>query len=246
VQLANRIGAWFVIVVLGLALLTLVVWWWIEPARAVSNVVALLIVACPCALALATPLAIAVSIGRLAKRQVLVRSGDCLERLSKPGTIFFDKTGTLTEGRMRVAAWFGPTCVLRDIARIESGINHPIAVAIVDYSKTVDDPDEDQLETGVATNVQYQIGRGVSGTVDGLVVCVCSRTMMLRLFRKWNKRLPTSLPLVSVQSLSSPTDPARPSLALSIHFAVMRPMSSMRFAAEAGRSNCFPGTISRW
>jgi Cu2+-exporting ATPase len=166
VLLANRIGAWFVIVVLGLALLTLVAWWWIEPARAVSNVVALLIVACPCALALATPLAIAVSIGRLAKRQVLVRSGDCLERLSKPGTIFFDKTGTLTEGRMRVAEWFGPTCVLRDIACIESGINHPIAVAIVDYSKTVDDPDEDQPETGVATNVQYQIGRGVSGTVD--------------------------------------------------------------------------------
>jgi Cu2+-exporting ATPase len=167
VQLANRIGAWFVIVVIGLAALTVIAWWRIDPSRALSNAVALLIVACPCALALATPLAMAVAIGRLAKQQVLVRSGDCLERLAKPGTIFFDKTGTLTEGRMRVASWFGSTSVLQDIARIESEINHPIAHAIVDYAQAGDHGTGADDDRFTATNVQHRVGRGVTGTVDG-------------------------------------------------------------------------------
>lgn len=136
VQLANRIGAWFVIVVLTLAAVTAVLWWQIDSNRMVGNVVALLIVACPCALALATPLAIAVAIGRLAKRSVLVRAGDCLERLAGTGTVFFDKTGTLTEGRMRVTHWTGSDQILADVALIESSVNHPIAAAIVDFHAT--------------------------------------------------------------------------------------------------------------
>ncbi len=136
VQLANRIGAWFVTVVIGLALITAVIWWRVDPSQAINHVVALLIVACPCALALATPLAIAVAIGRLAKREVLVRSGDCLERMSKPGTVYFDKTGTLTEGRMKVSQWFGSDEVLRDVALIEAAVNHPIARAIVEYGRS--------------------------------------------------------------------------------------------------------------
>ena len=164
VQLANRIGAWFVVVVLGLALVTGTLWWSIDPSQSVRNVVALLIVACPCALALATPLAIAVSIGRLARRSVLVRSGDCLERISKPGTIFFDKTGTITEGRMRVTSWHGTPEVLQDVTSIESGVNHPIAHAIVDF--TSQQPSR-SLRKETATNIQHQVGRGVSGSIQG-------------------------------------------------------------------------------
>ncbi len=126
------------IVVIALALITALIWWRVDPSQAVNHVVALLIVACPCALALATPLAIAVAIGRLAKREVLVRSGDCLERLSRPGTVFFDKTGTLTEGRMQVSQWFGSDEVLRDVALIEATVNHPIARAIVEYCRSPD------------------------------------------------------------------------------------------------------------
>lgn len=166
VQLANRIGAWFVVVVIILALATAAIWWRRDPSQATNHVVALLIVACPCALALATPLAIAVSIGRLAKREVLVRSGDCLERLSRSGTVFFDKTGTLTEGRMRVSRWFGPPHVLREIARIEQSVNHPIARAVVEYDRVTSDVSQ-QTAGDVAVTVQQDLGRGVSGEVEG-------------------------------------------------------------------------------
>ena len=89
VQLANRIGGWFVCAVVGLAFLTAIIWWQIDASEAINHSVALLIVACPCALALATPLAIAVAIGRLAVRRILVRSGESLELFAKPGMIFF-------------------------------------------------------------------------------------------------------------------------------------------------------------
>lgn len=166
VQLANRIGAWFVVVVIGLALVTAGIWWNRDRAHAVNHVVALLIVACPCALALATPLAIAVSIGRLAKREVLVRSGDCLERVTRPGTVFFDKTGTLTEGRMRVSHWFGSDETLRDIGAIETNVNHPIARAIVEYARSSLVEEVTDLEFA-DTDVRHEPGRGVWGTVDG-------------------------------------------------------------------------------
>ena len=160
VQLANRIGGWFVIVVLGLATVTLAIWLTLDPDRAVSSAVALLIVACPCALALATPLAVAVSIGRLARRGVLIREGDCLERLHKPGTLWFDKTGTLTEGRMRVVEWFGDRATLPAVAAIESQLNHPIARAVCEHAGA-------EPNSPLATNVSQSLGRGVSGTVKG-------------------------------------------------------------------------------
>ncbi len=171
VQLANRIGAWFVVVVLALAVITAVIWWRLDPSQAVNHVVALLIVACPCALALATPLAIAVGIGRLAKDEVLVRSGDCLERLSKPGTVFFDKTGTLTGGRMRVSHWFGSEQVLDDVAVIETNIHHPIAQAIVSYRRSTWEGRAEYrdvpLDQGdVEVEVEQDLGRGVRGRVD--------------------------------------------------------------------------------
>ncbi len=175
VQLANRIGGWFVSIVLLLAAATAVVWYWIDPQQVVGNSVALLIVACPCALALATPLAIAVAIGRLATRRVLIRVGDCLERLSRPGTIFFDKTGTLTEGSMSVTHWFGDRAVLPAVAAIEAGVRHPIAHALVAHAESsgsVTATEVRQLAglgvTGNAKEAKYAIGNlaFVSGFVD--------------------------------------------------------------------------------
>lgn len=165
VQLANRIGAWFVVVVLALAILTAAIWFVVDRSQVIGNVVALLIVACPCALALATPLAIAVSIGRLANRGVLVRSGDCLERLSRPGVLFFDKTGTLTEGRMRVSHWRGEADALQAAGRIEAGIHHPIAQAITQFAGEQFGDGFDKLPD--ANVVEQQVGRGVSGEFRG-------------------------------------------------------------------------------
>jgi Cu2+-exporting ATPase len=124
-------------------------------------VVSLLIVACPCALALATPLALAVAIGRLARHRVLIREGDCLERIATPGKIFFDKTGTLTEGRMRVTEWNGELEPLAAVAAIEKSINHPIAQAVCQYA------DQHHAELRDAVDVYQTVGQGVSGIVDG-------------------------------------------------------------------------------
>ncbi|KAA5545206.1 heavy metal translocating P-type ATPase [Roseiconus nitratireducens] len=176
VQLANRVGGGFVIAVLALAILTGVIWWWRDPSRVIDQVVALLIVACPCALALATPLAIGVAIGRLASQRVLVRSGECLERLVRPGTIFFDKTGTLTEGRMRVTAWDGDETLVAVAAAIESDVRHPIASAVVAYS-------EQQRRTHpelAVEDVQQIAGVGVVASVPGVGTVAVGNAGMLR------------------------------------------------------------------
>ncbi|GAA5510520.1 heavy metal translocating P-type ATPase [Novipirellula caenicola] len=161
VQLANRVGGWFVSVVMVLAVVTVAAWWHVDPSLAINHSVALLIVACPCALALATPLAIAVAVGRLAERRILVRSGESLEQFSKPGTIFFDKTGTLTQGRMQVTHWFGEAEILQRVQAIESTIGHPIARAIAAYQRNSD------VDSITATDVQNRVGVGVEGVVQG-------------------------------------------------------------------------------
>ncbi len=161
-QLANRVGGWFVVIVIGLAMVTVVAWWNAGPAIALNHSVALLIVACPCALALATPLAIAVAIGRLAEKRILVRSGESLEQFAKPGTIFFDKTGTLTQGRMQVTHWFGDDRTLAAVAAIESNVTHPIARAVVDFAKS------EPIDCSIAAeDVVNRVGAGVEGVVDG-------------------------------------------------------------------------------
>lgn len=166
VQLANRIGGWFVLIVLTLALITAVIWSFRDPSQVVSNVVSLLIVACPCALALATPLAIAVAIGRLARRKILIREGDCLERISRPGTIYFDKTGTLTRGSVSVTDWFGSDEALRMAASVERSIRHPIASSVCELA------DSKQLSIETCADATQTVGQGVSGTVSGVSICV--------------------------------------------------------------------------
>jgi Cu2+-exporting ATPase len=166
VQLADRIGGWFVIVVILLACLTAVIWWSSGASVAVTNAVALLIVACPCALALATPLALAVGIGRAARRRIFVRGGDCFERLAKPGVVWFDKTGTLTKGHLAVTHWQGNREQLASVAAIERGSAHPVALAILGYAQRCG------AETLQATEIDQQTGGGISGWVNGRRVVV--------------------------------------------------------------------------
>ncbi|MEO1230643.1 MAG: heavy metal translocating P-type ATPase [Myxococcota bacterium] len=132
VQLADRVAGGFVGTVLGLALLTFVLWSWIEPGAAVDRAVALLIVSCPCALGLATPLALTAAIGKAARRGILVRSGSALEALGRMrrGRVFFDKTGTLTHGRMAVVRFEGPDWVGPLVSAAERESTHPVGRAL--------------------------------------------------------------------------------------------------------------------
>jgi P-type Cu2+ transporter len=149
VQWADSIGATFVMVVILVAMATFATWLLLDPARAVDNTVALLIVACPCALGLATPLALSVAVARAAKRRILIKGGDVLQRLSRPGTIWLDKTGTLTTGRMTVLDWFGDTSVLGLVAAVERHASHPVGRALVSWAEAHGDglaPAPDEVE----------------------------------------------------------------------------------------------------
>ena len=132
VELADRMAGWFLLTVLATAGFTLWWWWSLGAEEAVARMVALLVVTCPCALGLATPLAVVASIGKAARKGVLVKGGDILERLSRAGTIVLDKTGTLTEGRVAVTGADGDETILRMAAAIERSSAHPIAKAIAD------------------------------------------------------------------------------------------------------------------
>lgn len=160
VQLADRIGGVFVVVVTILALIALAAWAPRGWGLAASHATSLLIVACPCALALATPLAIAVSLGRAAKRRLLIRDGSSLQQLATPGTIWFDKTGTLTEGRPRADLIYGEEADVVRAASIERDCQHPTAEAIVRYFGG------DDAKLPAADNVTVH-RRGVTGIVDG-------------------------------------------------------------------------------
>ena len=144
VQWANRIGGYFVIVVTLIALATLSYWLLVEPAVAVNRTVALLIVACPCALAMATPLTVSVALGKAARQKIMIKGGDVFQQLNKPGLIWLDKTGTLTEGRVEVVAWYGDRECQPAVAAVESKSSHPIARAVTDFVKAEFDESEVQ------------------------------------------------------------------------------------------------------
>ncbi|WP_261344572.1 HAD-IC family P-type ATPase [Gimesia benthica] len=122
-ELANRIAGVFVITVILLSLLCLGLWWSSGAKVAVANAISLLIVTCPCALGLATPLALAVAQGKAAKRFILINSGDAVEKLARPGILWLDKTGTLTTGKMQVQVWQGDQSRFREIAALESRLS---------------------------------------------------------------------------------------------------------------------------
>ncbi|HZJ71954.1 MAG TPA: HAD-IC family P-type ATPase, partial [Planctomycetota bacterium] len=132
VQLADRISGRFVAAVLVLAAATFLLWVRVDPARALDHAVALLIVTCPCALGLATPLAMSAAIGRAARGGFLVKGGDVLEKLTRPGRMWLDKTGTLTEGRARLVRWCGDASARPLVAAAEAHSSHPLARALLE------------------------------------------------------------------------------------------------------------------
>jgi Cu2+-exporting ATPase len=159
VILADRISAWFVASVLILAAATLVLWWSLDPATAVEHAVALLIVSCPCALGLATPLAVSAAIGRAARRGILIKGGDALEILARPTRMVLDKTGTLTEGRLSVVRWHGADDIGPLVAAAEQRSSHPVARALV--------RDLGPAASAEVRDVIQHPGRGLESRCDG-------------------------------------------------------------------------------
>jgi P-type Cu+ transporter len=174
-RMADQVAGWFVPVVIAVAVLTFIAWlvWGPSPAfsYALITAVAVLIIACPCALGLATPMSIMVGVGRGAQLGVLIRDAEALERMEKVDTLVVDKTGTLTEGRPTVvhiatADGFEASAVLKKLASVERASEHPLAAAIVGEAQNR------QLALSSVTDFDSPVGKGVVGVVDGIqVVC---------------------------------------------------------------------------
>jgi Cu+-exporting ATPase len=173
--LADTVSGWFVPGVIVAALLTFAAWSLFGPAPAMIfalvNAVAVLIIACPCALGLATPMSIMVGTGRGARAGVLVKNAEALELMEKVDTLVIDKTGTLTEGKPRLGGVtaigpFGEDELLHLAASLERGSEHPLAAAIVRGSE------ERGLTFGGVTDFSSETGRGVVGVIDGRRVAV--------------------------------------------------------------------------
>jgi len=168
-RLADVVSRFFVPAVLVVAVLTFAAWWLIGPeprlAYAFVNAVAVLIVACPCALGLATPMSIMIGVGRGATSGVLIKDAAALEALERVDTLVVDKTGTLTEGKPRVVAvvgtdGFSEADVLRIAASIERGSQHPLATAVVDAAEAR------SISLTAAENFRSVTGKGVTGRVE--------------------------------------------------------------------------------
>ncbi len=166
VRLADRISGWFVASVLVLAVATLLIWLPLDPDHAVEHAVALLIVSCPCALGLATPLAVSAALAAAARSGILIKNGAALEILARSGQMFLDKTGTVTEGRMAVVHWWGSERAKALTAVLETESTHPVAVALVEAFETAGG--------SRATDVHQTTGAGITGVVEGLHVAVGS------------------------------------------------------------------------
>jgi len=168
-RLADIVAGWFVPAVVAIAALAAAAWAIWGPAPALSHAllaaVSVLIIACPCALGLATPMSIMVGVGRGASMGVLIRNAEALERLEKVDTLVFDKTGTLTVGRPTVSAVTSAALpeseVLRLAASLERGSEHPIATAILETARAKN------IALAATTDFESPAGRGVAGTIEG-------------------------------------------------------------------------------
>ena len=180
-RLADQVSGWFVPAVILIAIVAFVAWgvWGPEPrfAHGLVAAVAVLIIACPCALGLATPMSIMVGVGRGASMGVLIKNAEALERFEKIDTLVVDKTGTLTEGRPKVTALkavggIDQAELLRIAATLERASEHPLAAAIVAAAK------ERGLALGEARDFDSPVGKGVTGTVDGRKTVIGSHRIM--------------------------------------------------------------------
>jgi Cu+-exporting ATPase len=180
-RLADKVSGWFVPTVILVAALAAVVWGLVGPeprfGYALIAAVSVLIVACPCALGLATPISIMVGVGRGAQAGVLIKNAEALERFEKIDTLIIDKTGTLTEGRPAVteilpAAGFAEDEVLRLAASLERGSEHPLADAILRAAKARG------LTLSEAAEFDSPVGKGVLGRVDGQAIVLGGTRLM--------------------------------------------------------------------
>ncbi|MEE8523468.1 MAG: copper-translocating P-type ATPase [Thermoanaerobaculia bacterium] len=180
-RLVDVVSGWFVLTVLAVAALTFAIWALFGPdprlAHALVNAVAVLIIACPCALGLATPMSVMVATGRGATMGVLFRDAEAIETLRDVDTLVVDKTGTLTEGRPRLVAVRPAVGVTEDellglAAALERASEHPLAAAIVAGAE------ERGLELAAADDFESVTGQGVRGTVAGRKVALGNRRLM--------------------------------------------------------------------
>ncbi|MDX1000841.1 heavy metal translocating P-type ATPase [Sinorhizobium medicae] len=180
-RLADEVSGWFVPVVIIIAVIAFATWMAFGPeprfAHGLVAAVAVLIIACPCALGLATPMSIMVGVGRGAQLGVLIKNAEALERFEKIDTLVVDKTGTLTEGKPKVtsiATTEGLTQpeLLRVAATLERASEHPLAAAIVDVAN------ERGVALGTAEDFDSPVGKGVTGTVEGRKVIIGSHRIM--------------------------------------------------------------------
>jgi len=190
-RLADVVASYFVPAVLLAAVITFIVWAMAGPqprmAYALVNAVAVLIIACPCALGLATPMSIMVGTGRGATAGVLIKNAEALEILEKVNTLVVDKTGTLTEGKPRLVsvtalAGFTDADVLRLAASLERGSEHPLAAAIVAGAE------ERKLTLAPAEDFKSVSGQGVTGRIDGRAVALGNDQMMRALSISFDAR----------------------------------------------------------
>jgi P-type Cu+ transporter len=183
-RLADTVSGWFVPGVIAAAMLTFIAWSLFGPAPAMGfalvNAVAVLIIACPCALGLATPMSIMVGTGRGAHAGVLVKNAEALELMERVDTLVVDKTGTLTEGKPRLAGVVTTGAIdenelLRLVASLERGSEHPLAAAIVKGAE------ECGLKLATAADFTSETGKGVVGSVDGRRVAVGNPALLTSL-----------------------------------------------------------------
>ena len=180
-RLADKVASYFVPAVLASSVITFVVWAILGPqpayAHALVNAVAVLIIACPCALGLATPMAIMVGTGRGAAAGILIRNAEALETFEKVNTLVIDKTGTLTEGKPRLTAvipadGFDELQLLQLVASLEKASEHPLAGAIIAGAK------EKDIELVAVTDFQSITGKGVTGTLQGKRIGIGNAALM--------------------------------------------------------------------
>ena len=180
-KLVDVVSGYFVPAVVAISVLTFLVWWLWGPeprlAHAIINAVAVLIIACPCALGLATPMSIMVGTGRGATLGVLIKNAEALEVMERIDTLVCDKTGTLTLGKPRVtgivaASGFSEDEVLMLGASLERASEHPLAAAIVAGAE------QRKLALRPVTDFASETGKGVRGTVDGKVVAIGNRKLL--------------------------------------------------------------------
>ena len=180
-RIVDQVARYFVPAIVLVSLLTFAVWsiWGAEPklAHALVNAVAVLIIACPCALGLATPMSIMVGVGRGAENGILIKNAEALEVLQRADTLVVDKTGTLTEGKPRLAAvepakGFTAEDILRLAAGLERGSEHPLAAAIIKGAE------EKRLSIPTSQEFQSVTGKGVTGTIEGRKVAFGNASLM--------------------------------------------------------------------